>query len=255
MLREHRGKVIYIPIVVPDNALIGSAHILGVVAVAMLIACCSTQEWYRMQIRVPAADEYEPELLATLTFGLRSMHVSYCETYNATVVGTIYDGCGFEDVFYASCSSSNDWCASHGNTAIAFWIFVLDALIVLGTCAAALTKLGLLPTGFMIGAWTALFSVFAFRQESALFEPSIIVKSWMDSGKTTEELRWGYFIAVCSVFVLAVAVMGATFGYIKAGRQEARDEARRRAADAEAVAAEAQQQAQPPENIDTFAPR
>lgn len=256
MLREHRGKVIYIPIVVPDNSFVGAAHILGVVAVVLLVACCASQQWYRVQIDVPSGDDYEPQLLATLTFGLRSMHVTYCETYNATAVGTTeYDGCGFEDVFYSSCSSSNDWCASHGNTAIAFWIILLDAVVVTVSCIAALTRLAFLPTGFMIAGWIALFSIFAFRQESVLFEPSTIVKSWQDAGTTTDTFRWAYFASVCAVMILATAVILSTYGYIRAGRAEAREEVRRRAADAEAEAAEAQQNAQPPDNEDNFAPR
>lgn len=223
VLREHRGKVIYIPVVMPDNVFIGIAHALGIAAAVVMFVVAASQSWLLMEIQVPSTSEYDPTLSATITFGLRSMHILYCEQYNSSV-GSDFNGCGFEDVFYSSCSAENDWCKDHGNTAMAFWGLIFNAFFVLGTCVTALIKLGLLPSGFLMSAWIGMLAVASFKQESIMFEPSTILQSWMDYGTVTTNFLWAYNVCVASCMMLALAVILSTIGYIRAGRADAERE-------------------------------
>lgn len=222
VLGQHRGKVVYIPIVVPDNIFVGIAHGMGILAGILLIVCCASSRWEQIDVVVPPDSVYDPTLTATIVFGLRSMHITYCEAYNATAVGTTaYDGCGFEDVFYSSCGDTNDWCESHGDTTTTFGLLIINAIAVFATCGAALMRLGLLPTGFMISGWITLLSIMSFRQESAMFVPSSYLQSWIDYGTSSGSYLWAYFGTLLSCMMLSIAVAFATYGYIRASRADA----------------------------------
>ena len=222
---EHRGKVLYIPVVIPDNYLVGFAHVKGFLGAILLFIAASSSSWSTVDIYQTAVSDSAPDLKIVLTFGLRSFHVRYCEVYNETSGFASFNGCGFEDVFYSTCSRNNQYCAERGNSTQAFVILILCGLAMLGVCAAALLRLGLLPTGFTVGAWVVLLALFSYRQDAGSFVPGDVLEAWETGSTVNESMSWGYLVACVGAVFLGSAAITATMGYLRTARaDQAREE-------------------------------
>lgn len=227
---EHRGKVLYIPVVVPDNWLLGVAHAMGVFAAILLFIAAASPSWSTLDLHINATSNYDADLNVVLTFGLRSFHIRFCEAHNASSDLVQFDSCGFEDVFYSSCSPNNQFCAERDDSTQSFVILILCGLGMLAVCGAALLRLGLLPSGFTVGAWMVLLCVFSFRQDDSSFVPGEIAQIWISSSVSlSQSLSWGYFVACGAVSTLGLAAVLATWGYLKTARSDQVLEEERRA--------------------------
>ena len=203
MFRAHRGKVIYIPIVVPENVKLGLAHISGVIAFILLMIAASSNSWHVMTIVDQPMTSYDTTVTATISFGLRSFHVSYCED----------NRCTFEDMYYSSCSPNSIWCTNHVDMTFSFVLLLAAGIGLLLSSLAALLKAAFLPTGHFLCAWATILGILSYRQRRHSFVPSEIIDNWAKNGETTTVVSSGYKLAVTAVVLIGIGVVLATAGY------------------------------------------
>ncbi len=203
MFQSHRGKVIYVPVVVPENLKLGLAHLCGVVAFVLLIVASVSNSWHRVYIVDEPLSKFDPEITATLSFGLRSFHVSYCEDLK----------CTFEDMYYSSCSDTSLWCTRHADLLFSHVLLVGAGVGLLVASVSALSKAALLPSGYFLCAWASVLAILSYRQRRHSFVPSDVLARWMESGTLAEEQGPGYYCAIAAVACVGLGVVFATAGY------------------------------------------
>jgi hypothetical protein len=203
MFQSHRGKVIYVPIVVPENIALGLAHLCGVTAFVLLVMAAASSSWHVVHILDKPLSSFDRQITAKLTFGLRSFHVSYCEDYK----------CTFEDMYYSSCSENSMWCIAHADLQFSYVLLIGAGIGLLVSSLSALSKAALLPTGYFLCAWASILAILSYRQRRHSFVPSDMLAAWIDNGNTTTELASGYYAAIAAVGTVGLGVILATTGY------------------------------------------
>ncbi len=203
MFQSHRGKVIYVPIVVPENIKLGLAHLCGIIAFVLLIVAAVSNSWHVVNIVDEALSKFDPKITAKLSFGLRSFHVSYCED----------DKCTFEDMYYTSCSAASTWCIAHADLKFSFVLLVGAGIGLLLASLSALSKAAVLPSGYFLCAWASVLAVLSYRQRRHSFVPSDVLTQWMENGTMTPAQSSGYYAAIVAIAFVGLGVVFAAAGY------------------------------------------
>lgn len=114
-----KGRTVYIPLIVPDTCLLATGFLVTLVAAILFLVACFTTQW--KQERVIMMTNGWTNISYEFEYGIRRMHVSYCQI--DTVLDNVHpaDLCGGEDVFYSACGITNEFCFGAPSQDIMFY--------------------------------------------------------------------------------------------------------------------------------------
>lgn len=220
MLRGFRGRVIYVPILVPDNAQIAGSYGCFLLGWVLLIAAVASPQWSVVQRTIPSLTY---DFSYDLDLGLRSLSVKFCAIANrANTSGTspsdelqVTSGCGHAVVYYTACSSRNFWCGvSPSNHVAAFWLTLV--VIVLSVVAQAVT-LFKRRAHVMVCLVTAVFTLYIgwlVADGSRMFRVSESLLKYL-GGRSTLASGTGLIVVWISFALFLLSTFLAAWGALK----------------------------------------
>jgi len=208
MMSSHRGKTVYIPIIMPETWQLAVAFILCFIAGIMLIVSAATTDWRHQKLEIHDGDvENNPwmNISVAIDYGLRSMHVQLC-LHGDGFINTQSE-CSYEDVLYRTCGTTNTWCSRADNTGP----YIMVGLLACGV-GALVAVLSQCLKRFMHFAWISCvmaatpFMVIAADQIPRRVRPSAHFAEFMQMAYIRDVKGKSLAIGIVAEMVLLVAL-------------------------------------------------
>jgi hypothetical protein len=226
-----------VPIIIPENWQVATSVACAAVAVVLLsLALSGVGDGFEVwSLTVPASETGDTnpysnpfELKVTLQWGLRYLHVSYCRSHSGTQsAGSEKLFCGSDDVEYSACSIENTWCKSSPDPwpTYALMIGAIVGLVV--STVVSLSRRVYQPAGYSMCTIACTVAIVFWRMALGGFEPSETLLVWLQrstqqvGGSATRTTGTSYWVLMAAVVVLFIGLLTASWGAIRARRDDA----------------------------------
>jgi hypothetical protein len=228
-------KVVYIPLILPDNLLQGFAFLALLLGVVVASVGMARSDWLVTEITTTDQDTLIQEQIG-IRAGLQVMVVRYCKTM---LSGDGEPWCLKDTISYDSCDVDNPWCTQRPTTAVPFAFFIIAACIAGLGVPAGLIRSPFLPAAGLAAACLSFAGMLVYKHANAPRYAAALrsIMEAADSEAGPESFSYfgaGYFLVlVATVFFGFACIMGAV------GLRQAHAAARLRREQEQAAAAQA----------------